>query len=60
MIKKWIKACSQTFTSKTKLKQRVRERHVYNTLFTAVDLELTSLNPSTTQITSVGYVSGTG
>lgn len=60
MIKKWIKACSQTFTSKTKLKQRVREHRVYNTLFTAVDLELTSLNPSTTQITSVGYVSGTG
>ncbi|MCZ8530805.1 3'-5' exonuclease [Alteromonas sp. PRIM-21] len=60
MINKWIKACSQTFKSKTKLKQRVREHQVYNTLFTAVDLELTSLNPSTTQITSVGYVSGTG
>ena len=60
MIKKWIKACSQTFKSKTKLKQRLRKLHVYNTLFSAVDLELTSLNPSTTQITSVGYVSGAG
>lgn len=60
MIKRWIKACAQAFTSKTKLKQRLRKLDVYNTLFTAVDLELTSLNPSTTQITSVGYVSGTG
>jgi|TARA_Y100000034_G_C6897083_1_gene413814 DNA polymerase-3 subunit epsilon len=60
MIKRWIKACAQTFTGKTKLKQRLREFNIYSTSFTAVDLELTSLNPSITQITSVGYVSGMG
>ena len=58
MIKRWIKACAQTLAGKTKLKQRLRELNIYSTSFTAVDLELTSLNPSTTQITSVGYVSG--
>lgn len=52
--------CAQTFTSKAKLKQRLRELDVYNTSFTAVDLELTSLNPATSQITSLGYVSGAG
>ncbi|TKB00818.1 3'-5' exonuclease [Alteromonas portus] len=60
MIKKWIEAYSRVFRYKSKLKQRLRELDVYNTSFVAVDLELTSLNPSTTQITSVGYVSGRG
>lgn len=60
MIKKWIKAFSQTLSSKTRLKQCFSNLDVYKTSFTAVDLELTSLNPSTTQITSVGYVSGIG
>lgn len=60
MIRRWIKACLQAFTRKSKLKQRLREHDVYSTSFAAVDLELTSLNPLTTQITSVGYVSGKG
>ena len=60
MIKRWIKRCSRVFLNKSKLKQRLRELDVYNTSFVAVDLELTSLNPLTTQITSVGYVSGKG
>ncbi len=60
MIKEWIKACSQALSSKAKLKQCFSNFDVYKTSFTAVDLELTSLNPSKTQITSVGYVSGIG
>ncbi|WP_394224393.1 exonuclease domain-containing protein [Alteromonas gracilis] len=41
-------------------RKSLRENKLCSTSFTAVDLELTSLDPAATQITSIGYVNGLG
>ncbi|TAP33562.1 3'-5' exonuclease [Alteromonas sp. KUL42] len=43
---------------KSPFRARLKNVMLNDTVFTAVDLELTSLDPSTTDITSIGYVSG--
>lgn len=60
MIKQFIQACASVFFDKNRFKAKLRERYVGKTSFAAIDLELTSLQPSKTQITSLGYVEGKG
>jgi len=58
MIKRIIEACAALLVGKSTFKKMLSDKPLSSTVFTAIDLELTSLNPVTTQITSVGYVSG--
>lgn len=58
LLKQWTKAIKDGGVFKSPFRTRLKNTMLNDTVFTAVDLELTSLNPNTTDITSVGYVSG--
>ena len=58
MISRIIEACSSILFDKHNFRKSLRDKKLGNTPLTSVDLELTSLDPAITQITSIGYVSG--
>tara|TARA_B100000929_G_scaffold290122_1_gene282664 strand:+ start:1796 stop:2488 length:693 start_codon:yes stop_codon:yes gene_type:complete len=58
MIKRLIETCSSALFGKSKFRKSLRDKKLCSTPLASVDLELTSLDPLTTQITSIGYVSG--
>ena len=58
LLQQWKKAIKEGGVFKSSLRAHLKDTVLSDTVFTAVDLELTSLDPSTTDITSVGYVSG--
>ena len=58
MISRIIEACSSVLFDKHNFRKSLRDKKLGNTPLTSVDLELTSLDPAITQITSIGYVSG--
>lgn len=58
LLKQWKKVIKEGVVFNSHFKSRLKNTMLNETVFTAVDLELTSLDPNTTDITSVGYVSG--
>lgn len=58
MITRIIEACASVLFGKRQFRKSLRDKMLGDTPLASVDLELTSLDPVTTQITSIGYVSG--
>jgi len=58
MITRIIEACASVLFGKRQFRVSLRYKTLGDTPLPSVDLELTSLDPVTTQITSIGYVSG--
>ncbi|NKX32425.1 3'-5' exonuclease [Alteromonadaceae bacterium A_SAG1] len=58
MITRIIEACASVLFGNRQFRKSLRDKMLGDTPLASVDLELTSLDPVTTQITSIGYVSG--
>lgn len=58
MIKQLIHACTSAIFKRNKFRYYLRDRHIRDTTFAALDLELTSLEAASSHITSIGYVAG--
>lgn len=58
MITRIIDACASVLFGKRQFRKSLRDKTLGDIPLASVDLELTSLDPVTTQITSIGYVSG--
>lgn len=58
MITRIIEACASVLFGKRQFRKSLRDKTLGDTPLASVGLELTSLDPVTTQITSIGYVSG--
>ena len=58
MITRIIEACASVLFGNRQFRKSLRDTTFGDTPLASVDLELTSLDPVTTQITSIGYVSG--
>lgn len=58
MITRIIEACASVLFGKRQFRKSLRDKTLGDIPLASVDLELTSLDPVTTQITSIGYVSG--
>ena len=58
MITRTIEACASVLFGNRQFRKSLRDKMLGDTPLASVDLELTSLDPVTTQITSIGYVSG--
>ena len=58
MITRIIDACASVLFGNRQFRKSLRDKMLGDTPLASVDLELTSLDPVTTQITSIGYVSG--
>ena len=58
MITRIIEACASVLFGNRQFRKSLRDKTLGDTPLASVDLELTSLDPVTTQITSIGYVSG--
>lgn len=58
MITRIIEACASVLFGNRQFKKSLRDKTLGDIPLASVDLELTSLDPVTTQITSIGYVSG--
>lgn len=58
MIAKLLSLAGNLFSSASADKHALFNKAIGSARFVAIDLELTSLNPSTTSITSIGFVEG--
>jgi len=58
MITRIIEACASVLFGNHQFRKSLRDKTLGDIPLASVDLELTSLDPVTTQITSIGYVSG--
>ena len=58
MITRIFEACASVLFGNRQFRKSLRDKMLGDTPLASVDLELTSLDPVTTQITSIGYVSG--
>nr|WP_283626139.1 3'-5' exonuclease [Alteromonas macleodii] len=58
MITRIIEACASVLFGNRQFRKSLRDKTLGDIPLASVDLELTSLDPVTTQITSIGYVSG--
>ena len=58
MITRIIEACASVLFGNRQFRKSLRDKMLGDTPLASVDLELTSLDPVTTQITSISYVSG--
>ena len=58
MITRIIEACASVLFGNRQFRKSLHDKMLGDTPLASVDLELTSLDPVTTQITSIGYVSG--
>ncbi len=58
MMKQCIQAFASAMFGRNKFRHDLRSKRVRDTSFAALDLELTSLDAATSQITSIGYVVG--
>lgn len=58
MITRIIEACASVLFGNRQFRKSLRDKTLGDIPLASIDLELTSLDPVTTQITSIGYVTG--